>query len=327
MGSIIMRRMWRGGFDNYWIMKMRCISFFIVMLCAVSAFAEKKMTLRNTDTGESFEVTVPDGMRMYQYNANWLDSILYLLERARYGEPWAYEALGDCCRYGKGGVKESIINALVYYDKAGKDIEKMGLQAAEETPKDHLGLVYRLIDRIEKEDRDGMLCLLDTMNQVNYRESDVLRDFLNDTVTLTLPKTLHRDVMSEEMSVDKAIFIMAGCKLRNWVPGTFNGGDALVSAIASKFLYLSEKFAVEFLSEVHEEMDPIELAEKRKKAIGYLQLADKEAMLSREGAGILYDHYVAEVEAGRMAFDAEELERLAIVGGLGDSEAFIFTDK
>lgn len=308
-------------------MKKLYLSFFIVLLCAISAFAEKKMTVRNTDTGESFEVTVPDGMRIYQYNANWLDSVPYLMERARYGEPWAYAALGDCYRYGRCGVKESIINALVYYDKAGKDIEEMGLKAAEETPKDHLALVYRLIDRIEKEDRDGMLCLLDTMNQENYKEADVLRDFLNDTDTLTLSKTLREDVMSGEMSVDKAVFIMAGCKLRNWVPGTFNGRDELVSAIASKFLYLSETFAVEFLSEDHEDLDPAEVIERRNRAIGYLQLADKDAMLSREGACILYDHYVAEVEAGRMAFDAEELERLAILGGLGESEAFIFTDK
>ena len=43
------------------------------------------MTIRNADTGESFEVSVPDGLkiRIDEYNSNWLDSIPYLVEHAR----------------------------------------------------------------------------------------------------------------------------------------------------------------------------------------------------------------------------------------------------
>ena len=74
----------------------------------MSVDADKKMTVRNADTGEPFEVSVPDGLKTYEYNSNWLDSVPYLVVRARYGEPWAYEALGDCYRYGKGGVEQSI---------------------------------------------------------------------------------------------------------------------------------------------------------------------------------------------------------------------------
>ena len=82
------------------------------MLSSFAAMADKKMIIRNADTGESFEVMVPDVLRSYEYNGNWLDSIPYLVEHARNGEPWAYEALAECHRYGKGGVKRSFSDML-----------------------------------------------------------------------------------------------------------------------------------------------------------------------------------------------------------------------
>ena len=33
-------------------------------LSALTSFADKKMTIRNTDTGESFEVSIPDELKM-----------------------------------------------------------------------------------------------------------------------------------------------------------------------------------------------------------------------------------------------------------------------
>lgn len=84
------------------------MSFFF--LSAIAALADEKITVRNIDTGESFEVSVPDGTKIsiQEYNSEWLDSIPYLTEHARRGEQWAYEALAECHRYGKGGVKEAL---------------------------------------------------------------------------------------------------------------------------------------------------------------------------------------------------------------------------
>lgn len=89
--------------EKSFIEMKKFIIILSLFLSVLSVFADKKMTIRNSDTGESFEISVPDGLRIYEYNSNWLDSIPYLIERARYGEPRAYEALGDCYRYGKGG--------------------------------------------------------------------------------------------------------------------------------------------------------------------------------------------------------------------------------
>lgn len=308
-------------------MKIRHFALILLLFSVFSAFADKKMTIRNAETGESLEVSVPDGLKIYEYNSNWLDSIPYLLERARYGEPWAHEALGDCYRYGKGGVEESIFNALVYYGLSGINVDEMAMKAVKENPKEHLGLVYKLIDKVEAGDNDGIYCMLDTLNQEHYTEADILRDIITDADTLSLTPVIERNVLSPEVSTDKMIFTLAACRYNNWLPASFSDKEGLSFALSLKFPFLCDRIAVKFFGEDHEDMDSVNIAEKTVKAIRFLEKADKEAMLSREGASILYKHYVSEVEAGRMSIDAEEMERLAILARLPECETFIFTDK
>lgn len=285
------------------------------------------MTIRNSDTGESFEVSVPDGMRIYEYNANWLDSIPYLLERARYGEPWAYEALGDCNRYGKGGVERSIFKTLAYYSLSDKDIEETAKESIKENPKDHLGLVFKLMDKLECKDNNGALDVLDSLNQGQYADAEILRDFINETDTLLLADVVGQYVMSPEISTDKMMFSIFGCVYRNWMPDFLRNKDGMLTAMGVKFPYIYDKIAVKFLQGEHEDRDSVKLAEKKTKAIAFLEFADKEAMLSRKGAEILYRHYNSEIEAGRMAFDEVDMERLAILAKLPEYETYIFTDK
>lgn len=108
------------------------------------------MTVRNSDTGESFEVIVPDGLRINGYNTNWLDSIPYLIEHARWHEPWAYEALAECYRYGKGGIEKSIFNAIICYEIGGFSPSEIAKAAYEANPSDELGLLDHLMDLIDK---------------------------------------------------------------------------------------------------------------------------------------------------------------------------------
>lgn len=41
----------------------RIIIISFLFLSAIVAFADKKMTIRNSDSGESFEITVPDASK------------------------------------------------------------------------------------------------------------------------------------------------------------------------------------------------------------------------------------------------------------------------
>lgn len=308
-------------------MKLRHYTFLILLFSVFTAFADKKMTIRNSDTGESFEVSVPDGMRIYEYNSNWLDSIPYLIERARYGEPWAYEALGDCYRYEKGGVERSIFKTVIYYELAGLDVEQKAMESLEEEPTDQLGNTFRLIDMLEKGDNESVICYIDTVYYDNHSDAEVIKDLICETDVNNRSKLVERNILSPEVSTDKMMFTVFGCVAMDWFPDSFKEKEGLVTAIGEKLPYLYDKIAVDFFRKSHEDMDPDTIARKSATAITFLERADMDAMLSHIGAEILYRHYQSEIEAGRMAFDAENMERLATLARLPESETFIFTDK
>lgn len=140
------------------------IILLLTFMSALYSFADKKMTVRNIDTGESFEISVPDGLKIsiQEYNSDWLDSIPYLVEHARWKEPWAYEALAECYRYGKGGVDKSMFNAIMCYEEAGKSATEIAEAAYECDPTDEFGLLNHLMEgldkkRIPEEDAIGLI--------------------------------------------------------------------------------------------------------------------------------------------------------------------------
>lgn len=130
----------------------RLITIAAILLSAFAVMADKKMTLSNIDTGGSFEVSVPDGLKIsiQEYNSNWLDSIPYLVEHAKWKEPWAFEALAECYRYGKGGVEKSMFNAIMCYEEAGKSATEIAEAAYECDPTDEFGLLNHLMNGLDK---------------------------------------------------------------------------------------------------------------------------------------------------------------------------------
>ncbi len=131
-------------------MNNKLILFLLIALSTFTSFADKKMTVRNADADTSFEVSVPDDMDIYEYNANWLDSVPYLIEHAKWKEPWAYEALAECYRYGKGGIEKNMFNALICYEAAGKVGTKIAEDAYEANHFDELGLMNHLMDGLDR---------------------------------------------------------------------------------------------------------------------------------------------------------------------------------
>lgn len=133
-------------------MKYRICILVLTLVSALYSFADKKMTIRNIDTGESFEVSVPDGLKIsiQEYNSDWLDSIPYLVEHARWKEPWAYEALAECYRYGKGGIDKSMFNAIMCYEEAGESASDIADAAYDSNPMDEFGLLNHLMNGLDK---------------------------------------------------------------------------------------------------------------------------------------------------------------------------------
>lgn len=279
-------------------MKTRYYTFLVLLLSVFTVFADKKMTIRNSDTGESFEISVPDGMRIYEYNSNWLDSIPYLLERARYGEPWAYEALGDCYRYGKGGVDKSMFKTFFYYELAGMDVEQKAAEAIEQNPIDQFGNTVRLINILENGDMDSSISFIDTLCDDNSSDAKVIKDLVCETDTNTRILLLERNIMSPEVSTDKLMFAIFGSAAMNWFPESFREKKEIVYVVGDKLPYLYDAIAISFFNKSHEDMNPDIIARKRATAITFLEKADVEAMLSRKGAEILYRYYQSEIEVG-----------------------------
>ncbi len=308
-------------------MKILHFALILLLLSVFSAFADKKMTIRNAETGESFEVSVPDGLKIYEYNSNWLDSIPYLLERARYGEPWAYEALGDCYRYGKGGVERSIFKALTFYYLADINIDKFALDLIESNPEDPIGLIYKLSDKLLNHDRTECLCLLDTLNEVGYSDAEIIRYVWSDSATVEVYDVVAAQILLNSSSTDKMLFALAGINGGKIEFDNFRDNEQLFWAIPEKFPYLfnlmGEKSCIKYI----EEQDLDKNKERRARILRYFGSADKHGVLTRENAKTLYNLYVEEFKDGRMKLDKKNMERLAILARLPESETFIFTDK
>ena len=133
-------------------MNNRICILLLTIMSAFYSFADNKVIIRNIDTEESVEVSVPDGLKIsiQEYNSNWLDSIPYLVEHARWKEPWAYEALAECYRYGKGGVEKSMFNAIMSYEEAGRSATEIAEAAYESNPTDEFGLLNHLMEGLDK---------------------------------------------------------------------------------------------------------------------------------------------------------------------------------
>jgi len=187
-----------------------------LLLSEVSAFTDNKVTIRNAETGESFELSVPNGLEIYEYDSTRLDSVPYLVERVQYGEPWAYKGY----RYGKGGVGRSIFKSL-YYTLSGMDVDDMTKELVKEKPLDHLSLIYKLIWKMEHEDKGRVLCVLDTLTAEGYHDAEVIKDFIGDTDTVSLARIVEGNIMSPHVGTDKMLFTLIGCSVRNWLPESF----------------------------------------------------------------------------------------------------------
>lgn len=195
-------------------MKKNRLYLTLIAMATVSvSMADKRMTIRCEETGESFEVTVQDGLRIYEYNGNWLDSIPYLTEHARWGEPWAYEALGDCYRDGSGGVKMSIVNALGYYDLAGKDIDAIISGITEIDHDSPFAIMPRFFNYLEDRNYDKVLCALDTLNEFDYHSADILRSYIHRKTEKVALSEILEYITSTGTDADAAFFAAGGASI------------------------------------------------------------------------------------------------------------------
>lgn len=268
------------------------------MATVLVAMADKKMAIRCEETGESFEVTVPDGLRIYEYNGNWLDSIPYLTEHARNGEPWAYEALGDCYRYGKGGVKMSIVNAMGYYDLAGKDIDTIISGITEIDHDSPFAVMPRFFNYLEDRNYDKVICALDTLNEYDYHSADILRSYIyRKTEKIALSEILEY-ITSKDTDADAAFFAAGGASICLKLDSIKTDVSSFIPVLMNKIPFLYSQFGERKYKKTIKADTPdgyaedvtIQDIEDRKKAVEYLLKADELGVLSKEAARLIIDY-------------------------------------
>lgn len=306
---------------------LRALVVSAFSICVFAAFADKTVAVRDTDSGEEFQIGLPDGVRIYEYNSNWLDSIPYLTSRARYGEPWAYEALGDCYRYGRGGAERSFFKALSFYELADMDFDELVVDITVNNPKDPMGLFYKLCNKIFDKDREGADCLIDSLSAVGYHDAEILRTFpAGDSAAQACDVDSVRNLL-HRIGTDEMNFALLGLANVNIDVERLLEDEELLQIIMEKAPYLYDIFGKKSYEEYLEKREDNSSSELATRAIRFFEGADKQGLLKRDSAEILFNLYIAEIEAGRMEFDEETLMRLATVARMPESETFIFTDK
>lgn len=290
------------------------------LLTSITSYADNTLTVRNSDTGESFDVSVPDGIRiqMYEYNSEWLDSVPYLLEHARWKEPWAFEALADCYRHGKGGVEKNQLNALIYYEEADIDVSKKAEMAYEADPYDEFGLINHIMGNLVKgniSEEDVMLLLADRkVPQVAW--IGFLREILShekeDRIRY-IESQIRPEITSDELFI--GLVFLAKYKGGSF-KDTFLGDsdDSLQKArfIAGKLPPIYIVLANNSWSRYYD-VDTQTGEKYRKQAIEYMYLADQTGLLSKIDMARLLTYCDENGITYLPPFSKEDLDRFEIL--------------
>lgn len=75
-----------------------------------------------------------------------IESLSSLMAQARNEDPEAYNKLAEYYRYGKGGAEKSVMNAMIFYDKAGLDLATLFKEAYSADPHDEFGLINHIME-------------------------------------------------------------------------------------------------------------------------------------------------------------------------------------
>lgn len=301
----------------------RIIIISSLLLSALIAYADNKMTTSKADSGESFEVSVSHGHRIYEYDSNQLDTIPYLIEHARRGETWAYEALAECHRYGKGGLKRSLINALLYYSLASTNMEDCMAKIEQANHNDPIAVFSRIINYLENEDFGRIVCAVDTLDEAGYHSADILLKLLDDNNHIEKTEIIEF-VTDDETDPDASLFACAGYALSNksdsteidisWARPLIMGKIPCMYSLVGVEKYMNT-IKSESLDGYAENATPQDI-EDRRKAAEYFLKADEYGALTKQAARLFHHYCTCDSSSKWVNLSEENLCRIQQLAGL-----------
>lgn len=254
-----------------------------------------------------------------------LDSVPYLTEHARQGEKWAYEALAECHRYGKGGLKRSFINALAYYNLAGRDVEDYMTKVAQKDPDDPFGMFMRIPDYIESQKLDCISGAVDALSRVGYHSADILVKEMDCRGKMKLEDVLEY-ATDPDTDPDAALFASLGYV-------AFNANDSVkiklaevIPSILGKIPYLYSVWGADRYQGTIKSDSPdgyaedsrAEDSEVRRKAVEFFLKADEHGALTKYGARLLYHYCTSDPTSGWVNLTEDDYHRLKQIGGISE---------
>lgn len=265
---------------------------FFALLPITSAYAQQKLIVRNSETGESFEVEIPDGLTITA--DGWTDSVEVYRERARQGEVEAYRKLARCYEDG-AGVEANFVNMMYLYGRADYMDGKHNHYYFR---KSRLGQMLEDMDR--KYQENDSIGAEEILAQINNEWPSFL--WIMNVINIENKNELTHILEPEAQKGD----IVARLVLASLTADSVCS-DACVSELEEVAAYapmMYNKLGRIYMGH------PDSMRTNIDRAIGYFRKADEYAMLSRKGAKGLLECYRIKMEKGEKLCDDIELLRL-----------------
>lgn len=265
---------------------------FFALLPITSAYAQQNLIVRNSETGESFEVEIPDGLTITA--DGWTDSVEVYRERARQGDVEAYRKLARCYEDGVG-VETNFVNMMYLYELADYTDGKRDHYYFR---KSRLGRMLEDMDR--KYQNNDSIGAEEILAQINNEWPSFLwiMNVINIENKNELTHTLEPEAQNGNMVARLVLASMAADSVCS---------DACISELEEVAAYapmMYNKLGRIYMG------NPDSMRTDIDRAIDYFRKADEYAMLSRKGAKGLLECYRIKMKRGEKPCDDMELSRL-----------------
>lgn len=265
---------------------------FFALLTITTAHAQQKLIVRNSETGESFEVEIPDGLTITA--DGWPDSVEVYRERARQGDVEAYRKLARCYEDGVG-VEANFVNMMYLYELADY---MDGKRDHHYFRKSRLGQMLEDMDRkYQDNDSVGAEEILAQINN-EWPSSLWIMNVINIENKKELAHILEPEAQNGDMLARLVLASMAADSVCS---------DACICELEEVAAYapmMYNKLGHIYMG------NPNSMRTDIDRAIDYFRKADEYAMLSRKGAKGLLECYRIKMERGEKPCDDMELSRL-----------------
>lgn len=270
---------------------------FFALLPITTAYAQQKITVRNSETGESFDVEISGDLTFTA--VEWTDSIKVYREHARQGEVEAYRKLARCYEDGVG-VEMNLVNMICLYELAD---HMDGKRDHYYSRKSRLGQMFEGMDR-KYQDNDS-IGAKEILAQINNEWPSIhwIMDMINienknEQINFIESKAQEGDMMAK--------FMLANLAADSVCSDAYISELEEVAAYAPMMYNKLGRIYMGYPDSTRMDID---------RAIGYFRKADEYAMLNREGAKRLLECYQIKMKEGENLCDETELSRLRRFSG------------